>query len=370
MKRVRKVLFFVFLLLASGSALSFLMIKMVPDPPVDEIEYAREALSLAGKNKADSYSRKLYREAKSAYDSAMVRWKRENKRFIYFRDYEKVKEYAELTVRKAGEASENSIYVTLNLKTTLKNKIDNLYGLINILDSLFTRYPLTSVTRNRISKGKFLLKETEIAWEKGQFLQADRKMTEAEYLLTTSNEDAFENLQNYFKSYPEWKKWVDRAIAESKEKQDYSIVVDKFSRKVYIYHNGRKKHEYSAELGLNWAGNKRERGDKATPEGRYVITKKFGTNKTKYYKALLISYPNEDDKARFNAEIAGGTLPGTAKIGGMIEIHGSGGKGVDWTDGCIALTDKEMDVVYSLAKIGTPVTIVGSMYDLDHVLNR
>jgi L,D-peptidoglycan transpeptidase YkuD (ErfK/YbiS/YcfS/YnhG family) len=57
-------------------------------------------------------------------------------------------------------------------------------------------------------------------------------------------------------------------------------------------------------------------------------------------------------------------------IGGLIEIHGNGGKGIDWTEGCIALTDSEMDSVFKIVKVGTPVTIVGSMHDLQHVLNR
>jgi murein L,D-transpeptidase YafK len=117
-------------------------------------------------------------------------------------------------------------------------------------------------------------------------------------------------------------------------------------------------------------GDKRVRGDKATPEGMYKIVKKFHSDSTKYYKALLIDYPNDEDTALFEAAIAKGLLPESAAIGGMIEIHGNGGKGRDWTEGCIALTDREMDMIFNIAKIGTPVTIVGSMHDLKHVLNR
>ena len=54
------------------------------------MEHAREILSKAGKNKAETYSKKLYNEARVYYDSAMVNWQRENNRFIYFRDYDKV----------------------------------------------------------------------------------------------------------------------------------------------------------------------------------------------------------------------------------------------------------------------------------------
>ncbi len=111
-------------------------------------------------------------------------------------------------------------------------------------------------------------------------------------------------------------------------------------------------------------------GNKATPEGLYRITKKFEGSKTKYYKALLLNYPNDEDKARFKDEIARGSLPLDATIGGLIEIHGSGGKGIDWTEGCVALTDKEMDLIFKITKVGTPVTIVGSLVDLQYIVNR
>ena len=102
----------------------------------------------------------------------------------------------------------------------------------------------------------------------------------------------------------------------------------------------------------------------------YKITKKFDGGKTKYYKALLLDYPNDEDKEKFRSEIEHGSLPASAKIGGLIEIHGNGGKGIDWTEGCIALTDTEMDVVFKIVKVGTPVTIIGSMVDLKDVVDK
>jgi hypothetical protein len=362
-------------LIFAGFAVSFpliilLLIHFTPEPPISEMENAREALSMAGKNSADTYSKKLYNQAKVYYDSAMVNWEKENRRFLYIRDYDKVAIFAELSAKKANQAAENSLTSTSNLKIKLKQEIDQLKNLITDIDGLFTTYPLNSELRSRISKGKMLLKEAEIAYENKQYLKADRKMTDSEYLLTASYENANENLKNYFKSYSVWKKWVDKTISESRTNQDYSIIIDKFSRKCFIYHAGSKKFEFEAELGKNWVGDKRVKGDKATPEGMYTITKKFDRNKTKYYKALLLDYPNAEDRAKFMSEIAHGSLPPSAKIGGLIEIHGDGGKGVDWTEGCVALSDREMDVLFKIAKVGTRVTIVGSTVDLDNILKR
>jgi Uncharacterized protein conserved in bacteria len=347
-----------------------LLIRFTPHPPIGEMESAREILSKAGTNKADTYSKKLFTEAKIFYDSAMVNWQKENKRFIYFRHYDRVVMFADLSAKKASQAMDNSISSSSNLKIKLKQKIESLNDLVGQIDELFTTYPLTSEIRNRISKGKLLLKESEIVYNKGQYLLANRKITDSEYLLTESYDNASANLKNYFKSFSIWKKWVDKTLIESKKSRDYSIIIDKFSRKCVIYLSGTKKYEFEAELGSNWVGDKRERGDMATPEGMYKIAQKFNGSKTKYYKALLLDYPNDEDKEKFKSEIAHGSLPASAKIGGLIEIHGNGGKGIDWTEGCIALTDYEMDLVFKIVKVGTPVTIIGSMVELKDVVDK
>jgi L,D-peptidoglycan transpeptidase YkuD (ErfK/YbiS/YcfS/YnhG family) len=350
--------------------MGFLIFYPVPKPPVGQMEYARSAISLAVKNNAGIYSEALFNEARNCYDSAMACWKKENEKFIYSRNFGKVTVFAGLAAKKALESSDDSEKNTSSLNVSIRQKINTLKETDAELTSRFFKYPLTSEMRNNISKGEMLLNEAEIAWGKGQYIQAEKKIVEAELLLVPSYEYADENLRSYFRSYPQWKRWADTTIAESKLNQDYSIIVDKFSRKVIVYLNGEVKFEYSAELGKNWVGDKRVRGDKATPEGMYKITKKYESDSTAYYKALLINYPNDEDTALFEAAIEKGSLPRSAKIGGMIQIHGNGGKGADWTSGCIALTDREMDSLFKIVKIGTPVTIVGSMYDLKHVRKR
>jgi murein L,D-transpeptidase YafK len=107
-------------------------------------------------------------------------------------------------------------------------------------------------------------------------------------------------------------------------------------------------------------GDKQQRGDRATPEGRYSITTKKSAGQTTYYRALAINYPNADDLARFKKAVKSGALPPGANPGGLIEIHGSGGKGAHWTEGCVALKNEDMRVLFERVSVGTPVTIVGS----------
>ncbi len=343
--------------------------RLVPKPPVNEVEYARLTLSQAASTNAATYSKRLYNEARALYDSAMTNWQRENGRFLYFRDYSKVATFAKLSEKKAEQAMEFSKSNASSLKVNIRQKIDSLHNIASQINKIFNAYPLSSDLWNRISKGQLLLREAEIAYNKEQYIQANKKITDSEYLLAVAYEKATEHLKEYFSAYPVWQNWVKKTIKESKDNQSCSIIIDKYSRKCIVYVSGVRKYEYRVELGKNWAGDKRVKGDKATPEGMYRITKKFGSNKTKYHKALLIDYPNDADRAEFKKEVARGTLPNSAKIGSLIEIHGNGGKGVDWTEGCVALADSEIDVLYKMAKEGTPVTIVGSLVDVREVLD-
>jgi L,D-peptidoglycan transpeptidase YkuD (ErfK/YbiS/YcfS/YnhG family) len=345
-----------------------LLVKLAPDPPVGDIDYAREMLARAGASKAGTYSKKLFSEASAAFDSAMKIWKSENRKFIYFRNYDEVRNFALIAAKKAKQAAESSVTNSTSLQVKLKEKIDTLRKTEESLDQIFGRYPLQAEIRSRISKGKMLLKEGTVAYGKGQYLSANRKITDAEYLLISVFENAKGELRNYFQSYQVWKNYVQAAITESKKNNSYSVIVDKFSRKCYLYLGGVKKYEFDAELGRNWAGTKHRAGDKATPEGKYKIVRKYQGRETPYHKALALDYPNAEDKERFRQEVVKGILPASSRIGGGIEIHGGGGKGVDWTEGCIALTDTEIDIVYNLLKVGTPVTIVGSVKPLDEIL--
>ena len=346
--------------------IGYLLISNTPQPPVNEIEKARISLSKAYKSKADTYSNDLYAEAKADYDSAMINWKKENAKFIFFRKYDKVSKFAKQTVKRADRAVETSTLSSNTYKVTLKNKIKSLNKLDDDLNTYFNRYPLPSEIRNSISTGRLQLQEGEMEFEKGQYITANKKLNKADDLLSSAYDKAYSDLERYLRSYPIWRKWAEAAIKESKSSESYSIIIDKLSKKCFVYLNGIKKYEFDVELGRNWVGDKKKMGDKATPEGMYKIINKFSS--TKYSNALLLDYPNDEDRARFNTYKAKGIIPRTAKIGGGIEIHGSGGKGVDWTEGCIALENSEMEIIYRIASIGTPVTIVGSIKSLQQIL--
>lgn len=137
------------------------------------------------------------------------------------------------------------------------------------------------------------------------------------------------------------------------------VIVEKAARRLKLVADGQVLREYRVALGDNPRGHKEREGDERTPEGDYVLD--WRNPNSNYYKAIHISYPNETDIlfARFT-----GHSPG-----GMIMIHGLPNHIVsnqvrreyqnrDWTDGCIAVTNEEMDEIWSLVRDGTPIRIL------------
>ena len=131
------------------------------------------------------------------------------------------------------------------------------------------------------------------------------------------------------------------------------IVVWKKKRKMVLFHQSIPIREYSVKLGFNPIGHKIKEGDGRTPEGKYFIDR-VNLN-SKYHKSLGISYPNKADK---EASREKGFDPG-----GDIFIHGGPRKNWlfnffrDWTAGCIAVSDREIDEIVSLVSLGTVIYI-------------
>ncbi len=157
-----------------------------------------------------------------------------------------------------------------------------------------------------------------------------------------------------------WRRWKDDAITWSRREGRAAIVVVKDAHELTVFVRGEPVKRYRVELGFNWIADKRLEGDGATPEGRYRIVARMDHAGADLYKALLLDYPNADDRAEFTRARRGGDLPAWSRIGGLIEIHGGGGRQRDWTNGCVALTNREVDDLLGRVSVGTPVTIVGS----------
>ncbi len=130
------------------------------------------------------------------------------------------------------------------------------------------------------------------------------------------------------------------------------LVVYKGQRRMHLVNGRTALKSYKIALGGNPVGPKQFEGDGKTPEGLYFINRQ--NPNSAYHLSLGISYPSEEDSAR--AEALG------KKPGSDIFIHGRArqnrGRGRDWTAGCIAVKDREMEEIYSMVRIGTPIFIL------------
>jgi murein L,D-transpeptidase YafK len=142
----------------------------------------------------------------------------------------------------------------------------------------------------------------------------------------------------------------------SNQRKADSILILKKDHVMELLSVGKVLHTYKVALGQGGLAPKQREGDARTPEGHYVIDAKY--EHSAYHKALHISYPGAEDR-KHAARL--GVSPG-----GAIMIHGlPNGKGwigarhriFDWTLGCIAVTDEEIDEIWNLVPVGTPVNI-------------
>ncbi|NOZ93260.1 MAG: L,D-transpeptidase family protein [Acidobacteria bacterium] len=163
---------------------------------------------------------------------------------------------------------------------------------------------------------------------------------------------------------------IRRAIGDSRAHGRYHLVVDKTAYTLLVYLDGALVRSFPVELGFDPAEPKLRQGDGRTPEGRYTVVWRRRAGATRFHRALLLDYPNRRDRR-------------AGRTGGDIEIHGKGSGarpgegGVNWTLGCIALSDRDVEALFALRagarKIGkgTPVTIVhcgtlpGDRYEIE-----
>jgi len=345
------------------------IIFYTPKPPTELISEARLNLTKSEKLKASKYSKELYDKAKMSYEFAMKKWKSENEKIFFLRDFSTVEEYAEQSNSYSLMAIKQSVENATLLENEIRLRISNLIKQIDFIKIQFGNFPYNEINANQLAKCNLILSEIIIDFKQYKLQSAEKKMDSAELIAGQLISNYESLLQNYFISYNEWKDLVQKTITASEKKSGYSIIIDKYSRECLIYFKGELKEKYAVELGSNWIGDKNQQGDKSTPEGMYKVIEKKENGNTKYYKALLLNYPNEDDKKRFKANKEKGIISNDAKIGNLIEIHGNGGKDIDWTDGCVALTNSDMDKLFNACKLETLVTIVGSVKPLDEIYN-
>jgi len=149
------------------------------------------------------------------------------------------------------------------------------------------------------------------------------------------------------------------------DRYSLALVVHKSQGTLSVYRRGTIVEQYPAVFGQRAVGDKLYEGDLRTPEGLYRITRKKDHPRWRHF--LEIDYPNESDRIRYERNLEQGRIPvirnKVLAIGGGIGIHGSDRpkaqrSRTNWTRGCIALNNHDIDEVFELVKVGTPVLVL------------
>ena len=348
---------FVFAAIVVVGALGVYMLTRSDNPPVSALEAAKSRVTAAAKAGAIRYAQPVYRKAEQLVQQGWLEIARQNGKVGAFRDYhsaDSILAFAGATADEAKSKTEDSISrVSFISKSGIEALGKEIEAWTESVNGSLARYKLERFTNL-----------AHLQFTVAQSLHGKDEFDESIRAVTKGNE-AIRQLSMLFADFVDadaqrmtiWRNWVSETLAESQNSGGYALIVDKSAHKTYLIKAGRMIRTYDCELGYNSAHQKLLSGDGATPEGKYQVVQ-VKVRSSKYYKALLLDYPNDADRRRFAENKRAGIISSRARIGGLIEIHGDGGKGKDWTEGCVALTNKDMDHMLNFVANGTPVTIV------------
>jgi len=328
------------------------------DPPMASLDRAKRALEHASKMGAIKYAEETYRQAEGLVQQGWMELARQKGRLGPFRNFKPADSILNLAYETASRSADEAVTYVRNAETLVQTERDILKNeLVEWKEGLNG-----ALSRNKV---EHYWNAADLAYRTSEILLMNREYDEARKTILDGKE-SLKKMAEMITAYDNdeaskikiWRRWVEETVASSRASGGHALIVDKSKHKTYLIKGGKIIHTYNSEFGYNPAHQKMFSGDGATPEGKYLVTEEKGYGRSKYYKALLINYPNASDRARFEENKRKGYISRRARIGGLIEIHGEGGKGRDWTEGCVALTNKEMDHLTRYVGVGTPVTIV------------
>jgi hypothetical protein len=266
------------------------------------------------------------------------------------------------TVARITDQRKSQRQAAENKLTSVEDRFQILTAQVGAIDSRL-------VLGQQLVETDLLVKQARAFFEEGQYERSIGASEKAGQLLVSQTAVLSRELGRYADHgrIGRWQQMAKETIEWSRRHHTSAIVVSKADRVLTLYKNGQKVLSYSVRLGFNGIREKRYQGDGATPEGRYRIAGKRGQGQTQFYRALLLDYPNEEDRRRFQSARKTGLIPVSKGIGGQIEIHGVENELMAQTLGCVMLENPQMVYLYDRVEKGTPVTIVGALHEHNSV---
>lgn len=315
---------------------------------------------------APLYAPDEYAEYLAAMKVSQEMLTREKSRLMWFRDYAPAQQIFRQVLQKG-----DSLLTLVNDSKSLQQSetrasIEELEKRIKRLRGLSESVKDRRLAARRLMKADVLIDEATALSQAGSYREARSRLDQARIEVNAVVRTVTPLVKRYAdrEQIAYWRRLFNDGIARSRKDGSYLIVVNKIDRELTLYRNGAPLKTYPAGLGFNFLSDKLYSGDKATPEGNYRIIKKLPASK--FYRALLIDYPNAENQRRFAKAKRDGVISPKAHIGGLIEIHGGGKDGM--TDGCVSLENPQMLELYNTVEVGTPVVIVGAV-EFDNVVS-
>ncbi len=353
------------LLLAGLGVMAFPAASGWTTPPTYSRSSAGRVLREARSAGAARWAAPVLSEAERTLREAEVELRRQQLRLPPFRDYREAQSRFRDAESAAARAAESARRVRGEAFGTSAAAVDLAGCVVARTDELNRRFRLGSgvdelmrASKLRLNEARFLLSADEPGLAR---LRADEALARTR-LARERMRGVLERFVDA-ESVRRWRQEQAETIAQSKRTGGAAIVVNKDRSVLDLYVAGRRVRRFGVEIGRNQLARKLTVGDNATPEGRYRVTRTREGGATRYYKALDLDYPNAEDRGRLRSAVEQRRLPASATSGSLIEIHGDGGRGWDWTDGCVALENGDMDELFAHAASGTPVAIIGSAGD-------
>lgn len=208
-----------------------------------------------------------------------------------------------------------------------------------------------------------LVKQARLLLEQGHFEHSIQTSERAGKIILTQTTLLTNELGRYADDdlIAAWRESAQRTIDWSRTHRAQAIVISKADRVLTLYKNGRKALTYPIRLGSRGIRAKQHYGDGATPEGEYRVQRKRGPGQTPYFRALILDYPNADDRRRFEEAQKAGLIPKSLHMPGLIQLHGIAQGITDQPYGSIVLDNPQIAQLFDQVSVGTPVNIVGAL---------
>jgi len=208
-----------------------------------------------------------------------------------------------------------------------------------------------------------LVKQARLLLEQGHFEHSIQTSERAGKIILTQTALLTNELGRYADDdlIAAWRESAQRTIDWSRTHRAQAIVISKADRVLTLYKNGRKALTYPIRLGSRGIRAKQHYGDGATPEGEYRVQRKRGPGQTPYFRALILDYPNADDRRRFEEAQKAGLIPKSQHMPGLIQLHGIAQGITDQPYGSIVLDNPQIVQLFDQVSVGTPVNIVGAL---------